>query len=392
MLHAFTSITANYIPKARVLAHSLRKHHTNIQFHIIFCDVLPAHIRVEDEPFDSIILIEELPIPHREAWIFKHSLVELCTAVKGFAFLEIISRYKAGKILYFDPDIVIMSSLEKLIERLDHSSLLLTPHQTVPERSEGAIIDNEICSLKHGIYNLGFLGVKSNREGVRFLNWWKDRLYEYCYDDKAGGLFTDQRWIDLVPAFFPDFCIVRDPGCNVATWNLSSRKATGTMRSGIMINGEPLVFFHFSGIDSGDQKIMLKKYIGSSHVLKELRNWYVRECSEREKGEETSLPFAYATYDNGQSISAHERLLYRSREDLQATFSNPFKTSDIDTSYFHWYQVHVPANERGSGGDNDTPDSLRIELSKCREEMNKIHNSLTWRIMRILDRIYRKFI
>ncbi len=392
MPHAFTSITANYIPKARVLAHSLKKYHPDLQFHVVVCDSLPAYMRVENEPFDAIIQIEELPIPDKESWIFKHSLVELCTAVKGFAFKEIISRHQAEKIFYFDPDIVILSSLRKLLERLDRSSLLLTPHQTVPEQSEEAVIDNEICSLKHGIYNLGFLGVRSNQEGMRFLHWWSDRLHKYCYDDKAGGLFTDQRWIDLVPAFFPDFCIVRDAGCNVATWNLSNRKATGTMKSGIMINGEPLVFFHFSGVDSGDQKIMLKKYIGSSLVLKELRHWYDGECSKWGQGKESLLPFAYATYDNGESISAHERLLYRSRKDLQATFSDPFKTSDVDASYYHWYQANVPADERGSGGDNDTPESLRIELFRCREELNNIHNSLTWRIMRILDRIYRKFV
>ena len=38
----------------------------------------------------------------------------------------------------------------------------------------------------------------------------------------------DQRWLDLVPALFDDVHIVRDPGCNVAYWNLPERYVTLT--------------------------------------------------------------------------------------------------------------------------------------------------------------------
>lgn len=388
-LHAFTSITANYLPKARILAHSLKKNNTNLCFHLILSDLIPDSLKLSEEPFDSIIQISELPIPNIDGWIFKHTRVELCTAVKGYAFLEIIKRHDAGKVFYFDPDIVVLNNIEALSSKLDHKSILLTPHQTIPEQSKEAIIDNEICSLKHGIYNLGFLGIKSNSNGMKFLHWWKDRLHEFCYDDIPGGLFTDQRWVDLALAFFEDIHIVREPVYNVATWNLTNRKATGSLESGILINDQPLIFFHFSGIDSGDQKIMLKKYIGTSQVLNDLRRWYTKECIKMGQKEIGSIPCFYSVYDNGEPIGKHEQLLYRTREDLQKMFPNPYKADDINSSYYHWYHVNIPEEEREKGGQHDTPESLQYALSECRSQLSTILNSRSWKLVLKLNSIYR---
>ncbi len=388
-LHAFTSITANYLPKARVLAYSLKKYHPDLCFSVILCDAVPESFDLEVEPFDSLILISDLSIPNINSWIFKHSLIELCTAVKGYAFLEIIARFQAEKVFYFDPDIVVLNSICLLIDKLDDASILLTPHQTTPERDKCAIIDNEICSLKHGVFNLGFLGICNNAAGVAFLRWWRDRLHDFCFDDKPGGLFTDQRWVDLAPAFFEDIHILRSPACNVATWNLTHRIASGSMNSGILINGEPLIFFHFSGIDSGEQKIMLRKYIGKSGVLKDLRRWYINECNNMGQKAQGLVPFIYGSYDNEVIIGKHERLLYRSRDDLQSRFNNPYSTRDFENSYFHWYRANVPERERECGGSNDTVESLQFALSECRNELNTIHNSLSWKILKKIDKLYR---
>ncbi len=390
-LHAFTSITTNYLPKARLLAHSLKAHQSGIKFHLVLCDQVPVWLNLEHEPFDSLIQVEDLPIPDVKGWIFQHSRVELCTGVKGYAFLEIMKRYQAEKVFYFDPDIVVLSSIDCLSSKLDNASIVVTPHQTVPEVSLEAIIDNEIGSLKHGIYNLGFLAVKQDATGLKFLNWWKDRLHKFCYDDIPGGLFTDQRWVDLAIAYFEDIHIAREPIYNLATWNLSNRQATGSLDSGIKVKGNSLVFFHFSGLDTGDQKIMLKKYIGKSTVLNDLRRWYLLECDKMGQAKLGKTLFGYSTFDNGEPIHQHQQLLYRTRIDLQKKFCNPFTTEYPDSSYYHWYQAHVPVEERENGGQNDTPESLRFALAQCRTELNSIRNSLSWNIVLKLHRIYRFF-
>ena len=85
-MHVFTSVTANYLPKASALAHSLKRVHPEAVFHVVLCDEMPADAPPATmAPFDTIINIRDLPIQHIRSWIFKHRLVELCTAVKGCA-------------------------------------------------------------------------------------------------------------------------------------------------------------------------------------------------------------------------------------------------------------------------------------------------------------------
>ena len=84
----FTSIAANYIPKARILARSVKRHCPDARFVVLLCDKIPTELANSIEPFDAMIQIRDLDIPvdNLPAWIFSHSVIELCTAVKGAAF------------------------------------------------------------------------------------------------------------------------------------------------------------------------------------------------------------------------------------------------------------------------------------------------------------------
>jgi hypothetical protein len=342
-MHVFTSITANYLPKAAVLAHSVKAFHPEAVFHLVLSDVVPPNCpRTALAAFDSIIRIEDLPIENLSRWVFRHRLVELCTAVKGPAFQHIADRYGADRIYYFDPDITLFHRLDDLEARLDRSSVLLTPHQTEPQPAdaEQAIIDNEICSLQHGVYNLGFLAVRMTVEGRRFIDWWADRLRRFCYANIPVGLFTDQRWIDLAPAFFDDIRIVREPQYNVATWNMTHRHAAGRIPDGVTINGQPLVFYHFSGFDSGAQEVMLERYGSHSPVFFALRDWYIQRCEEMGQGLLGKLPCIHGSYRNGERVPDTHRLLYRGRPDLMVRFPDPYETFPESSSYYHWCQSH----------------------------------------------------
>lgn len=383
-VHLFTSITTNYIPKARVLAKSLKKFHPDYQFHIVLSDRIPRLIDIHNEPFDSIITIEELKIPNLRSWIFKHTLVEMCTGVKGFGFKEIIRRYQPDYVFFFDPDMVILSPIDSLIDKLNKNSILLTPHQTEPEETDRAIVDNEICSLKHGVFNLGFLGIRpsENSEGLKFIDWWTARLRDYCYDDKLNGIFTDQRWVDLAPAFFDDLGIAREPIYNVATWNLTHRTATGSIEQGIKINGQPICFYHFSGFDSGDQHVMLKEYGKKSPVLFELRDWYIEQCNLSDQKELGKIACIYGCFDNREAITTVQRTIYRSRVDLQSAFPDPYATSDLSKSYFNWCKQTGTAN--AVDFISESPEALRAEFVRLQEELSAIKGSRSWRLIRRL--------
>ena len=380
----YTSITSNYLPKARVLAHSVKRHDPDARFHLLLSDVPPEGFDLRAEPFDSVLGLDDIGIPDARRWAFKHALVEMCTAVKGPGALEIVRRHRPEKLFYFDPDIVTFGGLDALGRALDSHSILLTPHLTDPEPSRRGVLDNEISALRHGIYNLGFIGVRCDGEGLRCLQWWSDRLLEFCRDDIPAGLFTDQRWADLIPAFFEGVRILRDPQYNVATWNLSNRRATGSAPHALLINGQPLGFYHFSGFDSGAQETMLGVYGTQSPELFALRKWYIDECERHGQSSMGRIPCVYASFDNGEPITKMHRILYREREDLQRAFPDPFATGDRQSSYFHWFAANAQA-EADAG--RVPAAAMNDRLAAAERELELIKRSRSWRLARAIARL-----
>lgn len=339
----YTSITKSYLPKARVLASSIKRFHPDWKFVLLYSDSLPLNFDIHAEPFDEILTIDELEIPGLNSWIFGHDIVELCTAVKGPAAKFLSTRPEANKLMYLDPDIKVFNSLSSLDELLDEVDILLTPHLLAPEKYIGAIFDNEISALKHGIYNLGFFAVKTSGQGAEFIDWWASRLYLLCRSDIPNGIFTDQRWCDLAPAFFSRLGIVRDPGCNVATWNIAHRPITMDAGGNYLAAGSLLKFYHFTGYDSGAGMGMLGKYAPSQEIAKEMWKKYGEELFHA--GHKKSMPkdWIFSSFDDGSPIHPEMRKLYRDRDDLKKAFPDPFSVKE--PCFLSWWNAEV---ERGN--------------------------------------------
>ena len=332
-VHVFTSAALNYIPKARVLFDSVREHHPDWVLHLALADELRGEIDLSREPFDHLITLDALEIPHCRAWAFTHAIVELATAIKGFALQKLLRRPDCGHVIYLDPDIVVFSRLDDILAALREVSILLIPHQTDPEESVEGILDNEISSLKHGVYNLGFLGVSPTAEGLRFADWWARRLYHFCRADICNGLFTDQRWIDLVPAFFDDVGISKSTRHDVATWNLTTRRLSGDFNGGFFVDGMPLGFYHFTGFDKGDHHIMAAKNAAGNKSVELLMRWYADKIADLGKDPLCRTPWFFGVFSNGEPITPAQRLVYRERVDLQSAFADPFDAS----GYLKWW-------------------------------------------------------
>jgi hypothetical protein len=350
MIHLFTSATLNYLPKVRLLCQSVKKHHPDWTLHFALADKMPDWFNCENEPFDNIINVNDLDIPNLTSWAFFHNIVEFSTAIKPFALQHLLNQKKCSAVLYLDPDIVTFSPLNDLIRELDKANILLTPHLTKQEEEMDAILDNELCTLKHGIYNLGFIAVKPTSEGQKFAQWWADRVYHFCIGDWKQGLFTDQRWIDLVPAFFDGVTILKSSRFNVAPWNLSKRQVSGNFLDGFKVDGKDLGFYHFTGFDSGAHKMMSQKYAPNNAAVESLINWYETDIMTN-KLTDQKYRWSLNTYDNGVVIEAVHRKIYRSRLDLQNKFLNPFCTKEKE-NYYLWIKTQ---------GSKEHPELLAIQ-------------------------------
>ena len=340
-------------------------------------------MNLQQEPFDEIILITDLnlPVPNLDFWIYTHTVVELCTAVKGQALVRFLEE-GSKKVIYLDPDTVVFNDLHELNLLLDEHDVILTPHQTLPEKTKEDVVANEICSLQHGTYNFGFYAVRNSENGLKFAKWWRDRLIDFCFDDIPNGIFTDQKWGDLVPALFDNVYILRDPGYNVSTWNLTNREVTRLEDGVYYVNGVPLKFYHFSGFDSGAQEAMLAKYANGNTYLYDLRNWYIQMQNAAGQEKYGQMPCIYNFYSDGTKVENEHRRLLRRRVDLSSFFAdtNPYIV-DQEKSYYRWYF----SQENNFGKDVVT--SYEERVKQLENELNGIYNSRSWKLVKSLKKI-----
>lgn len=336
-IHAYTSFTYSYLNRARVLAETLRHHHPDWILWAVITDKEPTGFTFDQarENFDRVLKPEALFGEEVDRWLFGMDVVEACTAVKGKALQRILEEPDCEKVLYFDPDTAVFGSMEPMVRILDEASIALTPHQVHPDTEKMAIMDNEIASLNYGVFNLGFLAVRNDTEAQRFASWWTDRLTDWCHDRLDMGVFVDQKWCNLIPCFFDNVKVVRDPGYNVASWNLSQRKISIDKNGAMLVNGEPLRFYHFTKLGPiGD--VMTQRYAGDNISVYEIWWWYRQRV---EALTEANIPrnwWFYGYYSSGEPIPKRARERYRVDLTLQEAFPAPFEDSFSD-----WAKINL---------------------------------------------------
>jgi glycosyltransferase involved in cell wall biosynthesis/SAM-dependent methyltransferase len=311
-MNGCTIIARNYVAHARVLAESFFEHHPDGDFSVLVIDAdQPPALRGQDRfkwLTPAQIGMDEREF-HRMAMIY--DVMELATAVKPSFLRHLLDS--GTDAVYFDPDIEIFQHLGDISRLAEEHSIVLIPHTTDPlphDRRE----PGEVTLLLAGMYNLGFIALG---QGSRpFLDWWSERVARDCLVAPQQGQFVDQRWVDFVPTLF-DHYVLRDPGCNVAHWNLETRKlewADGRYS----VNGSPLRFFHYSGFDP-KRPYLLSKFLGRSpSILLSEEPALARICSDYAErlfasgyADWIGEPYAHDELPSGMPIDRRMRRLYR---------------------------------------------------------------------------------
>lgn len=317
----FTSICANYLHKARTLAKSVKEKIPDAMF--IVCLTEREKLPAADYPyFDRVVLSKDAWEGNFDRFIFKHAIVEASTSVKGQFFRYLYEEFPLeDKFIYLDPDIYVYSDFIELRELLNSRPIVLCPHLL----SHGNI-DMELSSTAHGVYNLGFLGVNRSQEARNFIDWWAERLYLYCYDDKANGIFTDQKWIDLAPCFF-DVEIFKHRGYDFAPWSLLNCDMT-EVDGNYFVKGDPLRFIHYSGYGESAQKCMNDWLPAGEHPFRKLYAQYSEIHDANNIDGVSKTRWAYNYYSSGEKVEDAIRIGYRKDYDLMFSIENPFEYSN----------------------------------------------------------------
>ena len=332
-----TIVARNYLAHARVLGESFRAHHRGGECIVLVIDDQEGLVDDSDEPF-TIVRPEDLAIEHFGEMRSAYDVTELSTAVKPWLLRYMLERHDSGGgVAYLDPDICIYSRMVEVEEALANSSLVLTPHLTA-EIPRDDRTPAEVNILIAGTFNLGFIGLASGEQSQALLDWWSERLLRDCINDPEQGLFVDQRWVDLIPGLFPDFVSLRNPGYNVAYWNLPARSLSEA-ESGYLVDGEPLRFFHFSGFDPGHPGRLSQHQdriiVREDPVLEKLCAQYAGALNEADVVEAAKYPYGYQLLPSGMKLTGLHRSLYREGRD-RGELTADLHTSAGEAEFIGW--------------------------------------------------------
>jgi len=277
-----TIIAMNYLPQAMALLESTRKVYPEVDFYVLIIDGTSKDITYL--PTAHILLTEDLNIP--SDWLSQmrsyYDAMELATSLKPFLLNTLLTN-EIDTVTYLDPDILLFGELTEGIEIAKEHGIALTPHRLSPSNILKPTF-SELEFLKYGIFNLGYIAVGQSSKDM--LAWWSSRLRWYCTKFPNDPSFTDQKWVNFIPALF-DFKIVKSKGYNLASWNLDERPLA-LIEESYFAGGDPLRFIHFAQMSGvlakggktdrwADSLVANKESMNSLRLISEITDIYSKQ-------------------------------------------------------------------------------------------------------------------
>jgi hypothetical protein len=378
----FSIVAKNYIGLATILGNSLKKFDNDIDFFVLVADEFTSEDQSDVLPQNVLFGKEVLDYTDKQ-WIdmsFKYELTALCTAIKPACFQYLFSL-GYHKIIYFDPDIYVFSSIRSVFELLDNHSIVVVPHISgLHINYKGDHPESSI--LWHGIYNLGFCAISKSKESDLMLEWWKTRLIDKGFADVAGRYFYDQKWIDMLSGFFETnvFYVCRNLGMNLAPWNFYEREVirkNGTYYVKFRELNEPrediLIFAHFAGYNYSELKrgnikrlrLQIKEYPDIQMITKD----YITALNKNEATFDRyiNLPYTYGTFNDGTTVERFHRSIYHGLVKNGKSFTNPFDSKGVLFSLFKRHKMFSKSASVGKYNLNNYPN-----LEKRKRQLNKL--------------------
>jgi len=238
-----TYFDRNYLPHGLALYRSLRGHCPEFGLWVLCMDdeTYGALGRL-DLPGVHPIALEDFERGDEQLLNAKHnrSRVEYYfTCTPSLPLYIFNTRPEVDMVTYLDADLFFFADPRPLFEEMGAGSVAIIGHRFPPRLRSRE---------QFGIYNVGWLSFRRDEEAFACLRWWRERCIEWCYDRVEDGRFADQKYLDQWPVRFRNVVVLEYKGANVAPWNLANYRLRLRKDGAVMVDEQPLIFFHFQGL------------------------------------------------------------------------------------------------------------------------------------------------
>jgi hypothetical protein len=270
----YTVCSLNRLGQILVLSKTFLKHNQDYKFFACLVDEIDDRFDPQLYSFIEFIPFSSLPLTNKQELSDKYDIFELSCASKAFFGNYLIQNFNPEILIYLDTDICVYDNFLPVEQQLLEYSILITAHFSMPVPDDGKYpLERDV--LNSGLYNGGFFAIKNNDEARSFFKWWQERLFTQGFNNVCEGMMVDQLWLNLVPIYFANSKVFNHPGCNLAYWNLPERKLE-LWNGKYFVNGQPLIFFHFSGYRIDHPK----RLSGHQNRINESDNSFVNQIIE----------------------------------------------------------------------------------------------------------------
>jgi hypothetical protein len=246
----------NYLSRGLALHRSLQRHAPNARLWVL-CLSAECHRVLVALDLRGIVPVRledfEAADPELAATRNSRSIVEYYfTCSPAFMLYVLASEADAEWVTYLDADLFFYASPQAIYDELKDASVAIVPHRYAPNLEK---------RRSFGTYNVGWVGVRNDPDGIAVIKWWRERCIEWCHDYVDGHRYADQGYLDCFADLSERVKAIENVGANLAPWNIANYRID-VSGGQVMVDATALVFFHFQGLRRG-----LGRFIFNSHRM-----------------------------------------------------------------------------------------------------------------------------
>lgn len=238
-----TYFDSNYLSRGLALCRSLREHCPEFTLWVLCMDDATHDCLTQlDLPGVEPIALKDFEAGDAPLLAAKsnRTRVEYYFTCTPSLLLYVLRHWPAVDLVtYLDADLFFFADPEPMFEELGTGSIAIIGHRFSPH-----LISRE----QFGKYNVGWLSFRRDDHALACLDWWRSKCLVWCYDRVENGRFADQKYLDDWPSRFRRVVVLEQRGANLALWNLGNHHLRLLNGSTVMVDDDPLIFFHFHGL------------------------------------------------------------------------------------------------------------------------------------------------
>jgi hypothetical protein len=248
MLSIVTLFDHHYAARGLVMLESLARHCPAPVDAAVLCMTSEAHSIVSALGARGVraLSVEDLDDPELLALRGVRPHREFCWTATPALLRHAMRRAATGDtVAYLDADLMFFADPTQLLRELDDHDILIHEHRYAPDRVA--------WQRTSGTFNVGLVAFRPSEQGHACLERWRRQCLEKCELDPEHGYCGDQGYLDEWPDRYDRLRILGHIGGGVAPWNVGQYAVTrGT--HGPMVNGVPVVFYHYHALRVVDIK------------------------------------------------------------------------------------------------------------------------------------------